>query len=92
MSFLTHSLLLLSSSSSFICCSMTPNQSHPLQTCTIQASLHIAASFASMQGLHPATEKAASPATKMQNEEEINHNYLFSLQGLATITYFHCKD
>lgn len=50
---------------SFIC-STRPNQSHPLQTCTTQASLHIAASFPSMQGLHPATEKAACPTTKMK--------------------------
>ena len=40
---------------------MRPNQSHPLQTCITQAALHIAASYPSMQGLHPTILQVAWP-------------------------------
>ncbi len=71
---------------------MRLNQSHPLQTCITQASLHIAASFPSMQGLHPTVLQVAWPTGQTKNSLskkltvilllQFPHNLLIEL-GLA---------
>lgn len=65
---------------------MRLSQSHPLQTCTIQASWHIVASFPSLRDSHPAIVQAAFP-TENNKTQSAKHHQFFVLIHIHMYVY-----